>query len=455
MANSIFISLTEWDTPLAKALQTALRAMLGEAVEVRFSTSKEIGVGPATGEDWFNWIVQQVRECDFAFILVTPASLNKPWILWEAGAVQGAAIAAGIDGLRKVRPIVYQLEMEQVPSPIRDSKVHCRYGDREDDVKLLFDELLQAYDKVIGYSRMSRAIESKPQTIRDYLASVRESLLRAPTTPTSVALEEWLLRLNALVSENRLSEAAALEDWMEIAFGRGPGEQPRPLDIRLHTRLADVHLRNRDYQLAVKQLELARRVAPRDMYILRSLGGAYLKCGQHDQAKAVIDQMKELEPAVFERNVECAALAARWHRDSRQPREASNVLRQALEKNEGSYYLANLLGEVLLESSDVDAAGQAFRRALEILSRVRDINVWTYATAANANFVLGEDERALECVRAIAAGRPDAGPLATVERGLRKLAPHLANGEARVLTLIAALQPREEPGVAISAGARA
>lgn len=38
--------------------------------------------------------MDRVRECDFALILITPSSVNKPWILWEAGAVSGAATAA-------------------------------------------------------------------------------------------------------------------------------------------------------------------------------------------------------------------------------------------------------------------------------------------------------------------------------------------------------------------------
>jgi len=54
------------------------------------------------------WIVDEVRHCDFALILLTPASTQKPWIVWEAGAVHGAA-ATLTEAPRKVRPLLFQV----------------------------------------------------------------------------------------------------------------------------------------------------------------------------------------------------------------------------------------------------------------------------------------------------------------------------------------------------------
>jgi tetratricopeptide (TPR) repeat protein len=119
------------------------------------------------------------------------------------------------------------------------------------------------------------------------------------------------------------------------------------------------------------------------------------------------------------------------------------VLDKALDRNADSYYLANLLGEVWLEAGDVDKSRAAFQRSLAIISELekrRESNVWTQASAANAAFVLGEDDRAASLLKAAAGMDPDSGSLATIERGLRGLAARLDRGEERVMFLVGALR---------------
>ena len=143
MPRHIFVSLTHADTAIAEAFRDVLRVLFGDFLKVHFSTSKEIETGIGSGEDWFQWIVDRVVACDFALILITPSSVHKPWILWEAGAVAGAALASQPgQSLRKVRPLVYQLPTDMIPSPIRDSKVQFRRGDNQADVKRLLQEIL-------------------------------------------------------------------------------------------------------------------------------------------------------------------------------------------------------------------------------------------------------------------------------------------------------------------------
>ncbi len=85
---------------------------------MKFSTkSGEI----TSGTNWYKWIVEKVVECDVAFVMITPNSVKAPWLMWESGAVFGAAIASSYQVDDKVWPIVYQLKTDEIPSPIRDS----------------------------------------------------------------------------------------------------------------------------------------------------------------------------------------------------------------------------------------------------------------------------------------------------------------------------------------------
>lgn len=445
---NIFISLTEQDTPIAVALRDAFQQLLGDTVHVHFSTNKDGLGGVGHGEDWFQWIVKRVRECDFALILITPASVQKPWILWEAGAVHGAAVAAGDEGVRKVRPLVYQLSTAQLPSPIRDSKAQFRRGDLADDVEEFFTSVIGENQKAAeasdrrAFNRVAMALKTLDATVKTYLQTVETRLRDSPALPEPIVVEEWRLRLDELLKAGRASEVEHLHHWMDIAFGRSHDGQPQPLDMRIHNRLAEMYLKTKKYAKAIEQLELSCRLAPRDLFVLRQLGRAYLESGDRGGARRVLDRIDHLDDTARTTNVECAALAARWHREGGNIAEADRILDAALDRNPDSYYLANVLGEVRLESGQLPRAQEAFTRALHALAALTETNVWTQATAANAAFVLGDDERASALAAAIADTwpRPSADTQAIVERGFQRIAAHLPNGQARLKRLVVSLR---------------
>ncbi len=442
MPRNIFISLTHGDTLIAEALREAIRALFGDFLQVHFSTSKEMDGGIRSGEDWLQWIVDRVVDCDFALILITPASVHKPWILWEAGAVAGAALASRQDqSLRKVRPLVYSLPLEMVPSPIRDAKVQFRRGDSGPEVKSLLREVLDEYRRGdLSADRVTEFGEKVNDVIAAYLSKVQTSLLDAPAVPTPTLLDEWRQRLEDILAQNRASEVRHLHDWMEIAFGRESTPRPRPLDLRIHTRLGSLYMKARDYGRAIEQLELARELAPRDIFVLRSLGQAYLEQGNRQAVQGLLDRIGALDADAFKHNTECAALAGRYHRSGGDFQKAADVYRAALTSNPDSYYLANLVAEASLDAGNRDGAAAAYRQAVEILGRLEEANVWTHATAANAHFFLGNQEGLARAIAAIRAAGPGADHTAAVARGLQTVAKHVDGGDAKLQQALTALK---------------
>lgn len=442
MPRHIFVSLTHADTPIAEALRDALRDLFGDFLKVHFSTSKELETGIGSGDDWFQWIVDKVVDCDFAFILITPSSVHKPWILWEAGAVAGAAIATQAKSPRKVRPLVYQLPTEMIPSPIRDSKVQFRRGDSQAEVRKLLQEVLNQYrnDPELSGDRMTEFGERLGDAIKGYLARVEKALLDAPAVPTATMIDEWRRRLNALLEDDRASEARHLHDWMDVAFGRTSKDRPRPLDLGIHMSLSELYMEARDFERAIAQLELARELAPRDIFVLRMLGRARLELKDRPAVQALLDRIADLDKDAFRHNTECAALLGRFHRSGGDAQKAAEVYRAALGYNPESHYLANLVAEASLEAGDRDGATKAYRQSLEILGRLHEANVWTHASAANGYFFIGDESGLAREVAAIRTMRPDADQMKSVIRGLETVAKHVDGGEAKLLLVLASLR---------------
>lgn len=338
----IFISHTHADRAIADALSAAIKSVFGDLLTTSYSTKKELDGGIKPGEEWFRWIVERVRSADVAVILLTPASTQKPWVLWEAGAVYGAGIASSEASARKVRPLVFKLSGSQVPSPF--AGIQGVNGDDHSGIDAFLSDLINDFQPRMEKEQVLKAGRMLGSTIGTYLDQVQKALREAPLLPTEAAVQEWCERLDQLAAERRLSEVRHLHDWLNLTFGRGRDERPLPLDLRLHRRLGEAYRASKRPDRAAEEFELALEFAPRDIFLLRALGLAYLDGKRHDDATRVIDRIAELDKDAFSGNVECAALKARLQRERNDLEGAAATYRQARECNPESYYLADVLG---------------------------------------------------------------------------------------------------------------
>jgi tetratricopeptide (TPR) repeat protein len=417
-ARVLFISHTSVDYPYATALNGAIRALAGpQAIDVRYSSSAE--AGPQGGETWRDWIDERIQDFWSALIVVTPESVGKPWLLWEAGACHAANLrdrAAGqARGPRKIVPLAFGLAREECPDPLlRDQIVD---GLDAEDMEQVFIDLLAHH----GITRLAtiKAAHEMRGTLETYLDAARAALLRMPSLVNEANIREWLDRLDRLGRE-RGSELHGFERWMNLAFGREGETAGLPIDVRLHRRLGEMYLGRREFERAMVQLNLARLAAPRDIYVLRPLGEAgmkrYLELDEHGdpdaatrlrrQVDGALNAIAELDEDAFVSNSDAAALRGKYQRLAlRDVDGAIATFSAALERNPDSYYLADVLGQAQLEAGHVEDAKATYDRAVEILDRLAaagESNVWTHATYATAFLVRGDAPSAARSLSAIA-----------------------------------------------------
>jgi tetratricopeptide (TPR) repeat protein len=414
----IFISHTHSDRPIADALATMVEQLFGNRVTVSYSSKKELDGGIKPGDDWFRWIVDQVREADVAFILLTPASTQKPWVIWEAGAVAGAAFATKVAEAR-VFPITIGIKASEVPTPFARTQVLT--GTEKSDVDKLVEELFSRFNKDFAPREMRRFGALQDSAVRDFLKSINFILLKLPLAITEAAVQEWLGRLDELEKADRFSEAGVMENWLDVAFGRDAEDKQRPLDLRVHRRLGELYAGAGRASDAARQFELARQLAPRDIFLLRRLGKAYLDQNDGKRTETVLAEIEELDRDAYLHNGENAALKARWCEQSGNLNGARDVLAAAFEKIPSAYYVGDLLGQVLVDLAQIEKAKDVYAQVRRILSKLREHNMWSHATALSAAIVCGDDIGVQQSLKSLREAKPSRGDIDSIERGVSKL----------------------------------
>jgi tetratricopeptide (TPR) repeat protein len=452
-ARVLFISHTAVDQPYAVALCSAVEALAGpRAIDVRYSSNA--ASGPQGGQVWREWIDSRIEDFWSALIVVTPESMGKPWLLWEAGACHAAKLLESARDepgrWRKIVPIAFGLARSECPDPLLGEQVVD--GTDPAGMEQLFIDLLAHHG--IHRPATIRAADEMREVLDGYLGAARSALLRMPSLVNEANVREWLDRLDRFGPE-RASELPGFERWMHLAFGRDGEAAGVPIDVRLHRRLGELYLGLRDYDGAMRQLNLARRAAPRDIYVLRPLGEAgmkrYLELGEagrdedadsfREEVDAVMAAISDLDDDAYCSNPDTAALFGKYQRLALGDLDgAIATFSVALERNTDSYYLADVLGQAQLEAGQLDDARATYRRAIDILDALAaagEQNVWTRATHATASLVCGETEMAAQHLAAVGES-DDVTPsvLDSIASGVRTVAARIELDPSRTEQLV-------------------
>jgi DNA-binding LacI/PurR family transcriptional regulator len=111
----IFISHSTIEKALADSLAHVLRDAF-PGVEVKYSSDVTTDEGIAPGDRWHGWILDQVRTSSVTLVVLSHQSTKNEWLLWEAGAASGVALAT--KDATTVIPCLYGVDADELPAPL-------------------------------------------------------------------------------------------------------------------------------------------------------------------------------------------------------------------------------------------------------------------------------------------------------------------------------------------------
>lgn len=458
----LFISHSHKDEPLAAAFREALTNIFGK-IQVAFSSDKKAGGGPQPGANWLEWIHREMLECQEALLLLTPYSIQKPWPMWEAGAVGGIALAAsGQEGKadapkKRVIPIRFNVPEGALPGPFVVTQAFD--GTKAEALRKLLGDLMRDHDFVDSTENAIEAVLKAE--VPPLLTNVQAWLSKAPSVVEEGTIVEWCNRLDRLREDNKSADSRHLHRWIRLMY-EGPRSEDAdaaawdkagrqsPWDIRLHLRLAENYTVAGQYKLAIEQYEVATRLAPLDVFVLHKLAKSYLDFKDQEKARDTIDRILVLDAQALKWNAEIAGLEGRYWKEEglkseneKKPEQARECFQKAhdfyraamvIEGDRVSYYLADNVGQMSLMLGDVSGAQKAYERAKVALESVtsKTENVWSLATRSTTALVLGDEQEALKHLGRISAlsPPPSESEKSSVRRGLELVRKSLVKTDA-------------------------
>ncbi len=140
---TLFISHASSDGEFAEAVKQEIDKVFANGINV-FSTISPGAI--SAGNDWLNDIENRLNSAQAIIAIVTPVSIERPWLWFEIGATW----LNGRKGDCRIYPLCAQeINLSELPEPL--SRLQALSLGRATDLKLLFEGLIKQF----GFGNMT------------------------------------------------------------------------------------------------------------------------------------------------------------------------------------------------------------------------------------------------------------------------------------------------------------
>jgi hypothetical protein len=286
----VFVSHDNRDAELAEAFGDMLTDVSGGTLKSFRSTDKKSNAGIGFGVEWYTAIMSHLSEATDVVALLTQQSVNRPWILYEAGVAKGKldttvfGVALGIpleevsagpfgqfqncsDDPDSLTKLVTQLMRRNPDAAPRDEAVRLQVGLFRDKVAKILKQSGTAglRQPPSAEANAAKLFEEVKAMVRDLPERIEELSHSHGARRGEVLGDVDPRFLDHLIRDTNLKEGAAIR-WLMIVSALS-GEYPwlGQVGLEFYQALKSRHLvQMRKARHAVHQtIELAERAAER------------------------------------------------------------------------------------------------------------------------------------------------------------------------------------------------
>lgn len=377
----VFISHSHDEKDLALAWQMLLEHVSQGAIEVWLSSDTKPTGGMKIGAEWRDSIYEKLSAADFVVAIISPKSVERPWILWECG------VASGTNKERGLIPIIYSMPLSDFEGPLSSYQAYSG-EDR--------DKIIEICERLLVEAKLTPKKQYWEPIIDTYIGSVR--LHRPPRNAGPAAVSIWIRRIETYLSAGRVSELPSLVDSMYSSLGTD-----KAIDVQIHDLLSQAFLESKNFEFAFNEVMKALEILPDDLGLLHRKVLILLEKGEHGQAKENLDFIyRDFPDARF--LPEIAGLEGRLHRElyettgRKEELEISiSAYELAYQKDPYSYYCGVNAVSLKLLAGRLEEAQSLAANVLNVCQELQNhdrVSFWLDFTIGELFLVLGKIEDA-------------------------------------------------------------
>jgi len=378
----VFISHSHEEKDIAIAWQELLEHISQGAIEVWLSSDTKVSGGMRIGAEWRENIYDRLTESDFVIAVLSPRSIERPWILWETG------VASGTNKERGLIPVIYSMPLSDFSGPLASYQAYSG----EDEIKII-----EICERLMTEAHLKPRPEYWGPIIENYIGVVK--LHRPPRRAGASAINVWLRRIESYVNTGRSYELPSIVDSMYSSLG-----SRNSIDEQIHELLSKVFLEDRNFDYALTEVEKALNLLPDDLGLLHRKTLVLLETKQYQRAKESIDMIhREFPEAKY--LPEVAGLEGRLYRQLYECTGEKDNLEQSIiayetayQKNRYSYYCG--VNAVVLKyiNGSVSESKILCEDVLSVCTEIQKHgkdSFWLDFTIGELKLILGDVEEAI------------------------------------------------------------
>lgn len=174
----IFISHDSRDAELAEAFSKLLKSVSAGMLKSFRSSDKKGTEGIQFGDDWYKRLMSKLATASDVVCLLTERSLDRPWILYEAGVAKG-----------KLETPVHGIALGIALSRVSTGPFY-QFQNSDDSEESLSKLVLQLCDRISGLEPDKDVVRAQVQSFKKKVEELTKSIDETKKPPKKISADE-------------------------------------------------------------------------------------------------------------------------------------------------------------------------------------------------------------------------------------------------------------------------